>query len=319
MKKAVLESERSVNDLVDISNPESVLGEIRHLVSLVTNEFDHDLFGLIHRDVTRLYAGEYEGYRGCTTRYHDLTHTHAVVLTVARLIHGAHVKNHWIAPDTIFKGLVAALFHDTGFIQKEGDTEGTGAKYTAEHEQRSINCMNLLLSNLDVPHTMIYASTNFINCTNPNIDVDKIPFSTSQTEMLGKMVGTADMISQMSDRNYLEKLLFLFREFKEAGIPHYDSELDLLQKTEAFYDTTVKPRLEKDFDNVIAYMAPHFKARWGVDSDLNTEYILKNLKYLKEVLQETEKSGGGYRESLKRGDIIDNLIALEREESQKQS
>ena len=192
MKKAVLEGERSVNDLVDITNPESVLDEIRHLVSLVTGDFDFALFERIHRDVTRLFGGDYEGYRGCTTRYHDLSHTHAVVLTVARMIHGAHVKKLWFDGETIFKGLVAALFHDTGFIQEEGDTSGTGAKYTDDHERRSISCMNTLLSNLDVPHAMIYGATNFINCTNPDIDIARIPFASQKTEMVGKMVGTAE-------------------------------------------------------------------------------------------------------------------------------
>ena len=31
----------------------------------------------------------------------------------------------------------------------------------------------------------------------------------------------ADLVGQMSDRAYLEKLLFLYYEFKEAGFPGY--------------------------------------------------------------------------------------------------
>ena len=35
-------------------------------------------------------------------------------------------------------GMLAILMHDTGYLKKRGDNEGTGAKYTLTHVDRSI-------------------------------------------------------------------------------------------------------------------------------------------------------------------------------------
>ena len=40
----------------------------------------------------------------------------------------------------------------------------------------------------------------------------------------------------MANENYLEKLPFLYDEFKEGGVQGYKDEFDLLEKTPAFWE-----------------------------------------------------------------------------------
>ncbi len=103
----------------------------------------------------------------------------------------------------------------------------------------------------------------------------------------------------MADRTYLEKLLFLFYEFKEGGVMGYDNELDLLKKTIDFYAMTQK-RVAHELDSVNEYIRYHFKARWNLDRDLYMEAIENNINYLKFLLENHEKD---YRDHLRRGEI----------------
>jgi hypothetical protein len=117
------------------------------------------------------------------------------------------------------------------------------------------------------------------------------------------MLGTADLLGQMADRTYLEKLLFLFYEFREGGVRGYDNELDLLKKTIDFY-TIIRKRFASELDSVNEYMRYHFKVRWNLDRDLYMEAIENNIHYLKLILENHEKD---YRDYLKRGDIVRRL------------
>jgi hypothetical protein len=106
--------------------------------------------------------------------------------------------------------------------------------------------------------------------------IKDIKFESVENELMGKILGTADLIGQMADSNYLEKLPFLFEEFQESGITDYESGLDLLQKTPAFWEFT-KKRFVTELGNVDRYLRDHFLVRWGINRDLNREAIEKNI------------------------------------------
>ena len=81
-----------------------------------------------------------------------------------------------------------------------------------------------------------------------------IPFKIEGNRLLGYILGTSDLLTQISDRAYLEKLILLFKEFEEAGIPGFDTELDLLSKTEQFYKEVAQKRLFEDFQGICQQM-----------------------------------------------------------------
>jgi hypothetical protein len=290
-------------DLIDISDSQEVFSEMQHIIALMTDGFDYNRFEMVFADTARLFRGEYPGYQASKTKYHDLEHTHSVVLATARLMHGCFTEGELLTSRTLFLGLTAALFHDVGLIQTANDMNGTGAKYTIGHEERSIEFMKAYFASKDFSSQDAKDCAHLIQSTILSLPVKEIPFGSKEIETLGQIVGSADLLAQIADRNYLEKLLLLFKEFEEADIPGFDSELELLQKTEDFFTHVAQKRLAEDLGGVSGAMLSHFKNRWDINKDLYAESISKNIEYLKSVVTECEDSFQCYLDNLRRMDI----------------
>ena len=212
-----------------------------------------------------------------------------VLLAMARLIHGAYLQGIKFTDKEINLGLISALMHDTGYIQTDDDNSGTGAKYTLIHIKRSIMFVQDYYAHEKYFQEDLENFHDILNCTGLSMDIKKITFSSANIEIMGKILGTADLLGQMADRLYLEKLIPLFHEFEEGKVPGFDSELDLLRKTTNFYYIT-KTSLEKDLGNVNQYMVDHFKERWNIERNIYDEAIEKNINYLKFILKTNEKN-----------------------------
>ncbi len=294
---------KKLSDLICMDSPEAVLNEVRVILDLISPGFDTaPVISSFAKTVT-LCKGDLPGYKACNTEYHDLGHISDTFIAMARLIHGAVLNGKTFNDRQIFLGLVTALLHDTGYIQEESDTEGTGAKHTASHVQRSIDFLQLYGAEYRLSDEEILACQAMIHCTDLSVDISTIKFPTSKVELLGKMLGTADLLAQMADRIYLEKLLFLYREFKEANIGGYESELDLLRKTVGFFDF-IAERLETTLEATSRFMASHFASRWNIRTDLYYEAIEKQKNFLKQII---ETPGSDYRNYLKRNGIVKKI------------
>ncbi len=291
----------SLHELVQTNDSTHVLAEVHHLLEAMEHPEAKEQVAHIYMDVVRLFEGAFPGYRASNTKYHDLEHTSAVFLAVTRLIHGAHVEGVRTSKRGSVLVLASALFHDAGLIQTEDDLDGTGAKYTVGHEHRSIQLMGNYLKDRGYTDEDVVDGAHIISCTIMEKPIAEIPFRNDETAFLGKILGTGDLYAQMADRAYLEKLFLLYREFKEAGIAGFDSELQLLEKTEGFYENIVKTRLTNDLAGVSQYMRSHFRARWDEDADPYEDSIQKNISYLNLVLEETRRI---YRERLRRGGVV---------------
>lgn len=297
--------ENKLYDLIDCQDPEAVLDEIKTIISLLDSDHIMDQFQVVCQDIIRLFNGDYPGYKASNTKYHNLEHTMMVTLATSRLIHGSAVCGFRFKPENILLGLLAALFHDSGLIQTQKDKKGTGAKYTIGHEKRGIRFMRKNLGEKNFTRRQMDDCAQLIKCTNLNIDAADISFRSKEIENLGKIVGSADLLAQMADRLYLEKLILLFKEFEEAGIPDFDSEEELLEKTEGFYKNVTRKRLIHGFDNISSNMINHFKCRWGIDRDLYAESIGKNISYLKKILNNGKRTRRFYQKYLRRGGLLD--------------
>lgn len=288
-------------DLIETHDPHEVWKEIVTIISLLESNMIKERLQSVYEDIIRLFNGDYPGYRASNTKYHNLEHTIMVTLATARLIHGAVKAGHKFHVENILLGLLASLYHDSGLIQTKFDRNGTGAKYTIGHEERSIDFMRKNLSPKGFSERQMKDCAQLIKCTNMNIDIGQIVFRSKELKTLGKIVGSADLVAQMADRHYLEKLILLFKEFEEAGIPGFASEEELLEKTEGFYKNVAHKRLARDLENISSNMAYHFKYRWDIDRDLYTESIKNNINYLKSMLENGQKTKSSYRRYLKRG------------------
>jgi len=197
--------------LLNMESPASVFNEVRVIVIKIIPEYGFETLEQVFADIVSLFHGEYPGYRECTTSYHDLTHTTDTFLAMARLMHGAWEQGAHLTNKHITLGLVCALMHDTGFIQTMGDKAGTGAKYTPIHIVRSITFMGNYLDENRINRAEFKGYPDILRCTGLDTEIDKIHFDSPQIELLGKILGTADLLGQMTDRVYLKKLLLLYR------------------------------------------------------------------------------------------------------------
>jgi len=288
--------------LVDIDSVEAVHNEIRTLNELCFPGREMPLFERCLEDTLRLFRGEYKGYQPCKTKYHDLRHTLDVLLATSRLIHACLISGRSISSRGAERALIASLMHDTGYIQEEGEG-GTGGQHTLTHVERSVIFMDRYGPVLGLSDSAINNCRCMITATSLTIPFDSIRFASEETELLAKVVGSADLMGQMADRLYLEKLLCLFKEFEEAGIFGIAHEFELLCQTKSFY-TLVMRRLEGPLGALHQTSRLHFRERWQLDRDIYRESIEINMEYLEVLIHEHKED---YRSNLKRGGIVENL------------
>jgi hypothetical protein len=295
-------------ELIPIADPQAVFDEVCRIVKITNTDLDLTVLSLVFRDILKLFKGEYPGYQKCNTWYHDLKHTTDSLLAMARLIHGASLNGLTLPDRDVLLGLAATLFHDTGYIQSLGDLKGTGAKYTLVHVARSVAFMEKYFGASGISSRDFEYCRSCVRCTGLETKIGEIQFESVYHCEVGWMLGTADLLGQMADRTYLERLPFLYREFEEAHVPEYESELALLRKTPAFWEFS-KQRFVKELGNVDRYMPDHFLSRWGLYRDLYREYIKKNIAYLKFILKNHESE---YRRYLRRAGLMKILDDMDK-------
>lgn len=303
---------RELHQLTSNDNPDEVWAKTVDIIRHINPSFDFALTRSAFLDVLCLFRGEFPGYCAIKTPYHDLRHTLDVFLCSVRLMHGVHLSGTKLKDHEINLIMLATLLHDIGYAQLQHEDSGTGAQFTLTHVGRGIKFMQNYLAENAYPDEFSVPLECLMNSTNPGIAFDEISFPDKRTRLLAQIVGSADIVGQMSDRTYLEKLLFLFLEFREANFGNYASLHDLLSQTKSFYENTREKKLEGAFDGIYKNFNLHFKEVLGIDKNYYVESIEKNIDYLNKViaLDETE-----YLTMLKRGGIIDlshNLIAPSR-------
>lgn len=298
-------TEIQLSELICMDSPQAIFEEVRNILSKVFPNINTDKLDCAFEAATHLFLGKYPGYRSCLAKYHDLQHTTDAFLAMARLIHGCVIAGEELKPQNAILSLIATLFHDSGYIQEENDIEGTGAKYTLVHVQRSA----LFLKKYGRLHNMadyeIEMGTAMILNTELRADPASITIRDKDCALLGRMLGAADLLAQMADRTYLEKILLLYSEFKEGGIGNFENEIDLLRKSLEFFDVIEKRLLS--FKHWGDYMQNHFKSRWDLDSDLYGQAIEKHKQYLGKLVK---MSDAEVLSNLRRGKAADKHSPL---------
>jgi hypothetical protein len=225
--------------------------------------------------VCELFAGRFPGYQACDTKFHDLAHTCQATVATLRIFDG-QIKSGRPPPVTArdFELAVAAiLLHDAGYIKQDGDTEGTGAKYTLIHVKRSAEFAAAFLPPLGVTSDQVRLVRLAINCTGIEVDASKLEFRDERERFLGCALGAGDMLGQMAGDDYPERLPELYREFAEAGITTYSSATDLMRQTRAFYEGRVGQLLDEEWGRVHQVLPYHF----GNGRNLYLEAVDRNL------------------------------------------
>jgi hypothetical protein len=283
---------------VDNNVPEAVLEEVKYNYAHTYSIEKFDIIRQGFKDFVKLFKGEYPGYRACYVPYHDINHSIDVFLAFSRIVDGYNIMHKALPVKKVLVGLIAALFHDSGYIQKDSDMRGTGAKYTKDHERLSIAFIRGYFKKIGLSREEFMMAGNMIKCTDLKIQIKDITFNSESEKIIGCILGSADLIAQMSSRSYLENLADLYDEFREGGIEQYKSEYDLVESTMSFYEGLAKKRLDDDFKGVYKLTQAHFRERYHIDTNIYMETIDRQLEYLAKVLK--ENTAKTYKEKLRR-------------------
>lgn len=165
--------------------------------------------------------------------YHNIEHTTFVTLVGQDIIRGKHIKEGRVTPLDWLHYTISLLCHDIGYVKGvckldnreknmfatgKGDETvkieygGTDASLTQYHVDRG----KLFVKDRFEGHSIINWKV-----ISDNIELTRfpVPSSTDHSDTNGfpGMVRGADLLGQLSDPRYLNKIAALFYEFQETG------------------------------------------------------------------------------------------------------
>lgn len=288
-----------VTNTVQTTDPVDVEAEIGRIFHLLYPRRGDGRIRQAICDAARLFRGEYPGYAACDTAYHDLQHTLDVCLAMARIMAGyvREERNGIIDADLFAFGVIAALFHDAGYIRRTGDSlHANGAEYTKIHVTRSGRFLREYLRHVGLGKFSAAAAPT-LHFTGYERTTQRIRVPDPVFRLIGNMLGSADIIAQMSDRCYLEKCYGrLYPEFVLGGVDRkknaqgqdeivFASAEDLVMRTPQFYQTAMK-RLHQQLDAMMRFAAERSGQR-----NLYVEEAEKNIRYARRLATEGGISG----------------------------
>jgi len=272
------------------------------IIELLAKNYGPDVNELVPRIFDRtlqLFNGHMPGYQACNTDYHNLAHTIDVFVATIRLIDGHRLAGLALSAQEATDLGVAALLHDVGYIQDSNDREGSGGKYTKTHVRRGVEFLERHHADWNIPAERVPTISRLILGTDLALAWDSLGFVDAAEQTRAAILATADLLGQMADRAYLEKLLFLYYEFREAGFDNYKSAFDILKSTQSSYGV-IQKRLDTILEKAYEKAIVHFRARFDTNHNLYMESISHQMAYLKEIMDDDSSN---FRQKLKRLDL----------------
>jgi hypothetical protein len=287
-------NQNDVTNRIDVEDPIKVRDAVCQILGTRYPGEDFTPVARAFDDIGLLFQGRFPGYAACDTLYHDLRHTLDMTLAMTRLMDGYErvaTDTERLGPRRAALGVLIALLHDSGYLKRMSETTvENGAIFTKVHVSRSADLLSSYLPQIGYGEDALAAS-RIVHFTGYEMPIDDIPVRDQKDRLIGCMVGTADLIGQMSDRMYLEKVRrFLYDEFVWAKIAReempdgreivrYASAEDLIIKTPGFYEYVARDRINKKLDGADRYAEAVFGGE-----NLYLQAIDSNMQFLKETI-----------------------------------
>jgi len=288
-------NQNDVTNRVNVEDPVRVRDAV---VALYTARYPGIELAPLERafaDFQSLFEGGYPGYLACDTLYHDMRHTLDMTLAMARLIDGherACAAADRVGPRRAILGVLIALLHDSGYLRRASETAvENGAVFTKTHVSRGADFISAYLPKLGFGAEASLAA-RLVHFTGYEMEIDDIRVEDPKDRVIGCLVGTADLLGQMSDRMYLEKCReFLYKEFVWGKIARerlpdgyevvrYASPEDLIIKTPGFYEYVARTRIQKKLGSADRYAEAHFDGPSLYQSEID-----RNMDFLRETIE----------------------------------
>jgi hypothetical protein len=164
--------------------------------------------------------------------YHNVEHTIYVTLVGQEILWGKHIREGGVSCEDWLHCIISLLCHDIGFVKgvcrKDRPSERKYAK-GIDHLMITLpfGCTDASLNNYHVDRGKMFIQERFgshkiidANTIKKNIELTRFPVPNDNdhqdtTEYPG-LVRAGDLIGQLSDPRYLQKISALFYEFEET-------------------------------------------------------------------------------------------------------
>lgn len=255
-----------------------------------------DAIWLAFHDFERFFYGHSPEYYAVDTTYHDIQHTLDMTLAAARLIVGyenAVSVPERLGPRRAMLAIVCSLFHDFGYLRHKSRDANVrhGAEFTRSHVTRSGRFLESFLPTVGLGDFVPVVS-RIVHFTGYEVRAEDIRLDDERDVKVGHLIGTADLLAQISDRCYLEKCRDrLYPEFVVGNVAveingdkktvRYQDAQDLLAQTLEFYESSARARLDETFQRAYRYLEHYFED----GSNPYMRCVEKNLGFLSYVIE----------------------------------
>jgi len=283
-------NDHDVTDSIRTTDPAAVGAEAIRIYQALYDDARTVALRRAFHDAAELYGGKHPEYCPCDTGYHDIQHVMDVTRAMTRLMDGYQrgraSGEEPLRREVFMVGVLAALFHDFGYLRRRNDRKHRyGAEYTLTHVSRGSAFLRAYVRELGMEEKYARAAATLVHYTGYERPAETIRTNDTLLRRVGQMLGTADIIAQMSDRCYLEKCRDrLYPEFVLGGLagrrragtrqlPFFASGEDLVHKTPTFYESAAK-RLDLQLARAYEYAARYFGG-----ANPYVEEMQKNVRY----------------------------------------
>jgi hypothetical protein len=232
---------------------------INQLVDEVTSGYTAT-FGSLHRDYCEILEWTATMVMEIISRtdalYHNMEHTLFVTLVGQEMLRGKHIKEGGITPDIWLNSMISFMCHDIGYIKGVClDDDIKNNKYAIGVGERICfddgASTDAILTPYHVNRGKLFIAERFKNVAfvdvetvQRNIEFTRFPVPDTDDQMYNPLdpipfiVRAADLVGQLADPRYLQKIPALFYEFEETGTNSklgYKTPYDLKKIYPKFY------------------------------------------------------------------------------------
>jgi hypothetical protein len=197
--------------------------------------------------------------------YHNVDHTILVTLVGQQVLRGKHIREGGVTAEDWLHYAVSLLCHDIGYIKGvcQADSEGVYATGVESSPVKlTPGATDASLTPYHVDRGKLFVKERFgghklidVQLIQECIEPTRFPVPSKEdhpdTTSLPGLVRAADLIGQLSDPRYLNKIPALFHEFQETGVNDklgYKTPADLRRNYPKFYWNGVYPFVKDALD-----------------------------------------------------------------------
>ncbi|NEQ97169.1 MAG: metal-dependent phosphohydrolase [Cyanothece sp. SIO2G6] len=241
---------------------------ITSFVQELQNGYDQN-YGGLKSDYANIIAWSgrmaLENIANSDALYHNVEHTILVTLVGQELLRGKHIRDGGVSCEDWLHFMVSLLCHDIGYVKGVCRADGDGYYATGIGDARVALPPGLTDASLTPYHVdrgKLFIEERFANNTwlsadriKANIELTRFPVPDDSdhqdTKNYPGLVRAADLIGQLSDPRYLNKVSALFYEFDETGFNAkvgYKNPGDLRHQYPKFYWNVVHPYIREGIE-----------------------------------------------------------------------